>query len=90
MTVIDQDILPKLTANPNIQYVGEVGEEQRQNLLKYARCMLFPTLCEEPFGLVMIEALACGTPVLALPNDSVPEVMGGFPDLICQTRSDGG
>ncbi|MDF2959654.1 MAG: hypothetical protein K0S39_1389 [Paenibacillus sp.] len=79
-----QTIIPKLV-KPNIQYVGEVGGQERQNLLKHARCMLFPTLCEEPFGLVMIEALACGTPVLALSNGSVAEVMGGFPNLICHS-----
>lgn len=80
-----QQILPKITANPDIQYIGEVGGQERQNLLKKARCMLFPTLCEEPFGLVMIEAFACGTPVLALPNGSVPEVMRGFPNLMCHS-----
>ncbi|WNR46269.1 glycosyltransferase family 4 protein [Paenibacillus roseipurpureus] len=79
-----KEIMSKALSNPNIQYVGEVGGQDRQNLLKHARCMLFPTLVEEPFGLVMIEALACGTPVLALPNGSVPEVMSGFPQLICR------
>ncbi|BBH21094.1 glycosyl transferase [Paenibacillus baekrokdamisoli] len=78
-------ISPLLMVNPNVQYIGEVGGQERQNLLKKARCMLFPTLCEEPFGLVMIEALACGTPVLALSNGSVSEVMSGFPNLICHT-----
>ncbi|TDF92557.1 glycosyltransferase family 4 protein [Paenibacillus piri] len=80
-----KEIVAKVMLNPQIQYVGEVGGQERQNLLKHARCMLFPTLCEEPFGLVMIEAFACGTPVLGLANGSVPEVMSGFPGLICHS-----
>ncbi|KRE71449.1 glycosyltransferase family 4 protein [Paenibacillus sp. Soil750] len=80
-----KEILSKTLSNPSIQYVGEVGGQARQDLLKHARCMLFPTLVEEPFGLVMTEAMACGTPVLALPNGSVPEVMSGFPQLICRS-----
>lgn len=88
--IYDQDyfhkeIVAKMALNPNIQYVGEVGGQARQDLLKHARCLMFPTLVEEPFGLVMIEAFACGTPVLALPNGSVPEVMSGFPELICSS-----
>jgi glycosyltransferase involved in cell wall biosynthesis len=81
----NKEIISRIILNPNIQYIGEVGGQARQNLLKHARCMLFPTLVEEPFGLVMIEAMVCGTPVLALPNGSVPEVMGGFPNLICHS-----
>lgn len=80
-----QHIAPRIVKNQNIRYVGEVGGQQRQDLLKHARCMLFPTLIEEPFGLVMIEALACGTPVLALSNGAVPEVLDGFPHFICHS-----
>ncbi|WPC42491.1 glycosyltransferase [Clostridium sp. JS66] len=81
----NKEIEPKIKNNPNIQYVGEVGGEQKQNLLKKAKCFLFPTSWEEPFGLVMIEAMACGTPVLAFRNGAVPEVMDGFPELICSS-----
>ncbi len=76
---------PRIKNNPNIQYIGEVGGQQKQDLLKKAKCLLFPTCWEEPFGLVMIEAMACGTPVLAFPNGAVPEVMQGLQNLICST-----
>lgn len=79
-----KEIEPRIKRSANIQYVGSVGGQQRQNLLKHARCMLFPTVWEEPFGLVMIEAMACGTPVLAFGNGAVPEVLAGFPELICR------
>ncbi|WP_248927689.1 glycosyltransferase family 4 protein [Paenibacillus hamazuiensis] len=78
-------IEPRLLANPNLIYVGSVGGQQKQDLLKHADCVLFPSLWEEPFGLVMIEAMACGTRVLALNTGSVPEVMAGFPQLICRS-----
>ncbi|WP_424445931.1 glycosyltransferase [Paenibacillus xerothermodurans] len=50
-----------------------------------AECLLFPVAWEEPFGLVMVEAMACGTPVLALRKGAVPEVLRGFPQLICRS-----
>jgi glycosyltransferase involved in cell wall biosynthesis len=58
-----------------IEYVGEVGPEEKSELLGNAMAMLFPIQWDEPFGLVMIEAMACGTPVLALPGGSVNEVV---------------
>jgi glycosyltransferase involved in cell wall biosynthesis len=58
-----------------IEYVGEAGLEAKNELLGTARAMLFPVQWDEPFGLVMIEAMACGTPVLALPGGSVEEVV---------------
>lgn len=80
-----KNIEPRIQKNLNITYVGEVGGIERQNLLKNAKCMVFPTNWEEPFGLVMIEAMACGTPVIALANGAVPEVLKGFPHLICHS-----
>ncbi|MCP3781054.1 glycosyltransferase family 4 protein [Paenibacillus sp. MZ03-122A] len=82
-----KEIQKRIQRNPNIRYVGAVGGDQKQKLLKHAECLLFPTLWEEPFGLVMVEAMACGTPVLALKNGSVPEVLSGFPQLICKSVS---
>lgn len=82
-----QEIQKRIQRNPKIRYVGAVGGQRKQQLLKHAECLLFPTLWEEPFGLVMVEAMACGTPVLALPNGSVPEVLSGFPQLICKSLS---
>lgn len=58
-----------------IEYVGEVGLEEKNELLGNSMAMLFPIQWEEPFGLVMIEAMACGTPVLAMPGGSVEEVV---------------
>jgi len=58
-----------------IEYVGDVGMEDKVKLLSDSFAMLFPIQWDEPFGLVMIEAMACGTPVLALPRGSVREVV---------------
>jgi glycosyltransferase involved in cell wall biosynthesis len=58
-----------------IEYVGEVGMEEKVELLGKSRAMLFPVQWDEPFGLVMIEAMACGAPVLAMPGGSVDEVI---------------
>ena len=58
-----------------IEYVGEVGMEEKVELLGKSRAMLFPVQWDEPFGLVMIEAMACGAPVLAMPRGSVAEVV---------------
>lgn len=69
----------------NIHPLGIVGGKQRQELYKNAKCVLFPSVCEEAFGLVMIEAMACGTPVLGLNNGAIPEVLKGFPELICKS-----
>ena len=58
-----------------IKYIGEVSGEKRIDLYKNAKALLFPIKWPEPFGLVMIEAMACGTPVIGFENASVPEVV---------------
>ncbi len=69
-----------------IEYVGEVDLAAKNELLGNSLAMLFPIQWDEPFGLVMIEAMACGTPVLALPGGSVEEVVrNGISGFVCQT-----
>src|SRR5262245_27149588 len=58
-----------------IEYLGEVNHGTKVELLQNARCTLFPIDWEEPFGLVMIESMACGTPVIATRRGAVPEVI---------------
>jgi glycosyltransferase involved in cell wall biosynthesis len=61
--------------DPLIEFLGEVNDAQKNELLGNALAMLFPIGWPEPFGLVMIEAAACGTPVIAYPCGSVPEIV---------------
>ncbi|MDV3238076.1 MAG: glycosyltransferase family 4 protein [Gammaproteobacteria bacterium] len=67
-------IRPRL-GHPLIEFVGEVDEAGKNELLGGALALIFPIAWPEPFGLVMIEAMACGTPVIAYRRGSVPEVM---------------
>lgn len=67
-------IEPEFKKN-NIKYVGEVSQKQLVLLYQNAYVLLFPIRWEEPFGLVMIEAMACGTPVIAFRHGSVPEII---------------
>jgi glycosyltransferase involved in cell wall biosynthesis len=62
-------------AGPWVEFVGEVGGREKDEFLGNALALLFPIDWPEPFGLVMIEALACGTPVVAFRNGSVPEII---------------
>jgi glycosyltransferase involved in cell wall biosynthesis len=70
----EQRVKP-LLEDPLVEFIGEIGEEQKSEFLGNARALLFPIDWPEPFGLVMIEAMACGTPVIAFDRGSVPEVI---------------
>ncbi len=64
-----------LLAQPFVEYVGEIGERDKCDFLGQARALLFPIDWPEPFGLVMIEAMSCGTPCVAWREGSVPEII---------------
>ncbi len=70
----EETIQPKLE-HPLVEYLGEVADVEKDELIGNARALLFPIDWPEPFGLVMIEALACGTPVIAYHNGSIPEII---------------
>jgi glycosyltransferase involved in cell wall biosynthesis len=65
----------KLLADPLVEFVGEIGEREKSDFLGHAYALLFPIDWPEPFGLAMIEAMACGTPVIAFRRGSVPELV---------------
>jgi len=71
----DDVIAPMVKANPNVEFVGEITEREKADFLGNAKALLFPIDWPEPFGLVVIEAMACGTPVIAFRNGSVPELL---------------
>jgi glycosyltransferase involved in cell wall biosynthesis len=69
----------------DVSWLGEIGWQEKYELLAGARALVFPIAWEEPFGMVMIESMACGTPVLATPRGSVPEIVAdGVTGYICR------
>ena len=68
-------VKPLLGGDGQIEFVGEIGDAQKSDFLGNASALLFPIDWPEPFGLVMIESMACGTPVIAFRHGSVPEVI---------------
>jgi GTP cyclohydrolase I len=84
-----QDVLAPLLRHPLVEELGEIGDAEKQRLYEGAIATLFPIAWPEPFGLVLIESLACGTPVLASPVGSVPEVIrDGVSGFHCTTVDD--
>lgn len=83
----DSTIRP-LLADPLINYIGEIGDDEKAQFLGDAIALLFPINWPEPFGLVMIESMACGTPVIAWNCGSVPEIVDpGITGFIVNTES---
>ena len=68
-------VVEPLLNDPALEWIGEISDQQKNEFLGNAHALLFPIDWPEPFGLVMIEAMACGTPVIAYERGSVPEVM---------------
>ena len=66
---------PVLAHSPHVEFIGEINDARKPEFLGNARALLFPICWPEPFGLVMIESMACGTPVIAFNCGSVPEIM---------------
>src|SRR5262249_33124709 len=65
----------KLLTPPDVEYIGEISDSEKSSFLSGAIALLTPIAWPEPFGLVLIEAMACGTPVIAFNRGSVPEII---------------
>jgi glycosyltransferase involved in cell wall biosynthesis/uncharacterized protein YjbJ (UPF0337 family) len=84
-----EQVVQPLLAGPGVELIGQVGGRDKDAFLGGAAALLFPIRWPEPFGLVMPEALACGTPVIALRAGSVPEVLEqGVTGFICDTEDE--
>ncbi|HUD05295.1 MAG TPA: glycosyltransferase family 4 protein [Candidatus Saccharimonadales bacterium] len=88
--VLDQkyyrDVIKPLIDGEQITFIGEIGHDQKVNLLKNAKALLSPIQWEEPFGLTNIEAMACGTPVIAQNRGSMPEIIvSGKTGYLCKS-----
>jgi hypothetical protein len=81
-----EEVKPVLDASPHVEFIGEIDDSRKQEFLGNAKALLFPIGWPEPFGLVMIEAMACGTPVIAFNCGSVPEIMDdGLTGFVVET-----
>ncbi len=84
----ENEIKPLLSIG-DVEFIGEINDDQKPEFLSGAHALLFPIRWPEPFGLVMIESMACGTPVIAFRHGSVPEVMeDGLTGFIVETEEE--
>jgi glycosyltransferase involved in cell wall biosynthesis len=74
-TYFEEEIKPLLKSSSSVDFIGEINDREKDEFLGNALAFLFPIDWPEPFGLVLIEALACGTPIIAFRNGSVPEIV---------------
>jgi glycosyltransferase involved in cell wall biosynthesis len=81
----EQQILPHIDGE-KIRYVGPVDDQQKSDLLRKSSALLMPLLGEEAFGIVMAEALACGTPVIGFNRGPIPEIIShGVTGFVCDS-----
>jgi glycosyltransferase involved in cell wall biosynthesis len=73
LAYFEAEVRPRL--GPDVEWVGEVDSVRKRQLLASASCLVFPAAWEEPFGMVLLEAMACGTPVVGLRRGAVPEIV---------------
>jgi glycosyltransferase involved in cell wall biosynthesis len=84
-----ESVIRPLLRSPWVDFGGEITEQEKEHFLGEARALLFPVDWPEPFGLVMIESLACGTPVITRRRGSVPEVIDhGATGFICDSETE--
>jgi glycosyltransferase involved in cell wall biosynthesis len=84
-----QTVIKPLLKQPHVEFIGEINEMQKPDFLSGAHALLFPIDWPEPFGLVMIESMACGTPVITFERGSVPEVIDdGVTGFITRDEAD--
>ncbi|MGQ9425866.1 glycogen debranching N-terminal domain-containing protein [Gilvimarinus sp. F26214L] len=82
-------VVEPLLQRPHVDFVGEIGEAEKGNFLGNAEALLVPVNWPEPFGMVLIEAMACGTPVIALGQGAIPEIIeDGVTGLIVETEDE--
>ncbi len=79
-----QSVLEPRFRDPHIKYLGELNDKEKNIYLRESKALLFPIEWDEPFGIVMIEAMACGTPVIAFRKGAVPEVLEEGTGLIAE------
>ena len=85
-----QTLIEPLLKNPGVEYIGEITESEKSEFLGNAFAYLFPIDWPEPFGLTMIEAMACGTPTIAFGCGSVPEILqDGLTGFIVNSEAEG-